>query len=296
MLSVVLNATRPLRLSEFRYVMAFSSDETFTSQHQMETSKNYVQTDTATIKRIRSRCGGLLEAKAPQDSDEPSHGSSQHVVQFIHQSVKDYFLSGRENSDSKLWGSKDLTAKGHSSLSRACLKYLCTRDIENVSTYLENLHDIPWDKKCSALAENFPFLEYSATTWMKHCSQAEKLGAPQARYFDMFTSPSERYFEIWCEVHDRWVNPSKPLGIDITPMQLAVKAYILSFVQVQIENGVDINGVLAGRFISYLQMAAFLAMKIWLTCCWIMEQISKLEEVIATASWQLHAVLAMSRS
>ncbi|KAH9215760.1 ankyrin repeat-containing domain protein [Leptodontidium sp. 2 PMI_412] len=110
----------------------------------------------------------------------------------------------------------------HSSLSRACLKYLCTRDIENVSTYLENLHDIPWEEKCSVLAENFPFLEYSATTWMKHCSQAEKLGAPQARYFDMFTSPSERYFEIWCEVHDRWVNPSKPLGIDITPMQLAI--------------------------------------------------------------------------
>jgi ankyrin repeat domain-containing protein 50 len=110
MLSIVLNAARPLTLSEFRYVMAFGSDKDFSSQSDMKTSKEVVQTDLAMMKRIRSRCGGLLEAKVLQDTDSPSNNLPIKIVQFIHQSVKDYFLSGREASNSNIWNSKDLTA------------------------------------------------------------------------------------------------------------------------------------------------------------------------------------------
>ena len=59
----------------------------------MKVSKEVVQTDFAMMKRIRSRCGGLLEVKVLQDPNAPGNTSPRKIVQFIHQSVKDYFLS-----------------------------------------------------------------------------------------------------------------------------------------------------------------------------------------------------------
>lgn len=255
MLSIVLNAARPLTLSEFRYAMAFGSDKDFSSQSDMKTSKEVVQTDLAMMKRIRSRCGGLLEAKVLQDTDSPSNNLPIKIVQFIHQSVKDYFLSGREASNSNIWNSKDLTAQGHATLCQACLKYLCTSDVQEIPSMLEKLHHVPQEDKNTAFAESFPLLDYSVMNWTQHCKEAEKLDLPQISYLVVFSRPSKRHFEIWCEIHD-WLKPSNPFGAEMTPLQIAVQFNILSFVRTQVERGVDINTTLSGWFASYLQMAA----------------------------------------
>lgn len=256
MLSIVLNAARPLTLSEFRYAMAFGSEKDFVSQADMKASKEVVQTDFAMMKRIRSRCGGLLEAKVLQDPNAPGNTSPRKIVQFIHQSVKDYFLSGREASDSKIWNSKNLTAKGHMKLCQACLKYLCTGDVQEVPSLLGKMHHVAQEDKISTFAEDFPLLEYSVMNWTTHCKEAEKLGMPQTGYLEVFSRPNDKQFEIWCELHD-WLNPSNPFGTDATPLQIAVQYNILSFVRTQVENGVDINITLSGWFASYLQIAAY---------------------------------------
>ncbi|CZR69786.1 uncharacterized protein PAC_19686 [Phialocephala subalpina] len=257
MLSIVLIAVRPLTLSEFRYAMAFSSDKEFDSYSDMKASKAVVQTDLAMMKRIRSRCGGLLEAKVLLDPDGPTSNSSpKKIVQFIHQSVKDYFISGREAVNTKIWNSKDLMAKGQANLCQVCLKYMCTSEIQNVPLLLEKSYDVPQEDENSTFTEDYPLLQYSVMSWTTHCKEAEKLGLPQNGYLDEFGQEDNKHFEIWREVHD-WLKPSNPFGADTTPLQIAVQYDIISFVRTQLENGMDINIILSGWFTSYLQMAAY---------------------------------------
>ncbi|KAE9375017.1 ankyrin [Stipitochalara longipes BDJ] len=256
MFSIVLNAARPLTLSEFRYAMAFSSEKDFASQADMKASKDVVQTDLAMMKRMRSRCGGLLEAKVIQDSDDTRNTSPVKVVQFIHQSVKDYFLSGRNSFDSQIWNSKDLTAKGHANLSQACIKYLCTSEVLEIPPLLKHLHHDPQNYKINSFMEEFPLLGYSVANWTSHCKEAEKLGLPQLGCLDAFNGPNNKQFEILCELLDL-LHPSDSFEIYSTPLHIAVQYNILSFVKSQVQNGVDINLNLSGEFASYLQMAAF---------------------------------------
>lgn len=52
----------------------------------MQESESYVQDEIVSEKRIRSRCRGLLEVTS-QDGD------GQRMVQFMHQSVKDFLVA-----------------------------------------------------------------------------------------------------------------------------------------------------------------------------------------------------------
>lgn len=62
MLQVVLCSGRPLRLGEFRLVLAFGSqDHDFLSQDDVKNSQDF-ELDKVEM-QIRARCGGLVEIK-----------------------------------------------------------------------------------------------------------------------------------------------------------------------------------------------------------------------------------------
>ncbi len=130
MLSLVLSANRPLSLREFRYIMALTSSPSLSSHKELEESQNIVQDDDAMRRRIRSRCGGLLEVKAVKDAwlDDGLSGSGHtYVIQFIHQSVRDYLVSNKQTSDAQKVDT--LTKEGHGILSRCCIQYYSLKEV-----------------------------------------------------------------------------------------------------------------------------------------------------------------------
>ena len=85
-------------------------------------------------RRIRSRCGGLLEVKKVKDSwldDDAQNTGHTKVVQFMHQSVRDYLLS---HGTSSPHDATTITVKGHATLSRACFRYLTFKETFNLAS------------------------------------------------------------------------------------------------------------------------------------------------------------------
>lgn len=127
MLSLVLCAVRPITLTEFPYTLAFSSGLKFKSQSEMNSSQSFPQTDVGMINRIQSRCGALVEIKNLGGSRE-----QPLIVQFIHQSVKEYLLSKEKKANPRLPTSDKLKAHGNEQFTRACLLSVgtvCRRNI-----------------------------------------------------------------------------------------------------------------------------------------------------------------------
>ena len=273
MLSLVLCAARPLTLPEFRYATAFCGEMVFSSQSEMQASKNFVQNDAVMIKRIRSRGGGLLEVKVLADADDTSKDSSPtRIVQFIHQSVKDYLLLRKQKSESKVLGSDELMAYGHAKFSQACLQYLSINDLQSLSLRLEKLYYIDLAEKHQMFAREFPFLDYSVCYWIQHCQDAETFGSSQHEEMILFCQPNKPYFDLWCELHNwlnrpgdktpeqseasTWLKLLEPVEADFTPLELAVNHNLLEYVREEIEHGADVTEPLS-IWGCYLQLAAF---------------------------------------
>ena len=91
------------------------------------------------------------------------------VVQFIHQSVKDYFLEGGlQILDSD---SSDVIGRGHFSLSRSCIRYLGIEEIR----YRELTAS---DESYRSAPSAFPFFDYSVKFWPLHLQEVEQRKIP----------------------------------------------------------------------------------------------------------------------
>jgi ankyrin repeat protein len=276
MLSLILCSVQPLTLPEFRYAMAFCGKKTYLTQSQMLSSENVIQNDVTMIKRIRSRCGGLLETKASVDASNSGKGPSNMVVQFIHQSVKDY-LSIRQESSSKILGSKELTAQGHKNFTQACLHYLSINDLRDLPSRLETLYHIPKSEKQLLFTKEFPFLNYSVSYWIQHYREAEIHGLSQWERLELFGQNNGVHFDTWCELRNwlEWFVISEikqlfdsagTLGpillfdgdhMDTSIFQLAVNHNFLDYVRRALESGQEDANTHIKSWGSYLQLAAF---------------------------------------
>ncbi|CAI4214493.1 unnamed protein product [Parascedosporium putredinis] len=206
MFGIVLTAVRPLTLNEFRLAMALAGAEESVSSHRdFQTSNTVVRDDEAMVRRLRARCGGLLEVSARYDSlgDPVLRNTGNHVnsgiVQFIHQSVKDFLAKHREVGGSGRLAAKELQVRGHTTLARTCLQYLSLTDVR------ETVRRREMGTKGPLLLEEFPFLRYAAENWVKHCSEAEKLGTSQAELIEMHMG-QEQTLDYWCEIYS-YINP-----------------------------------------------------------------------------------------
>ncbi|KZZ99530.1 hypothetical protein AAL_02102 [Moelleriella libera RCEF 2490] len=74
-------ATRPLSLQEVRWAILIDADRPNQSLHECEAAKNYSEGEDGTKRLIHRLSCGLVEVVSDED-----------VVQFIHQSVKDFFF------------------------------------------------------------------------------------------------------------------------------------------------------------------------------------------------------------
>lgn len=193
-------ALRPLSLDELRWAMVVDANCPYRTLKECRNAEDFAcDCDIACDcdgdgngngachcnimeKRIRTLSCGLVEAV-------PS--SKARVVQFIHRSVKDFFL---EKGLSVLYNSSNAThlAAGiaHYELSRTCIRYLAMEEIALLRRR----------RSRSRLLSAFPLLHYATTSWVAHARDSETRGYSQDDLLQYFAWPSEHLVQQWGQI------------------------------------------------------------------------------------------------
>ncbi|KAJ0108232.1 hypothetical protein J7T55_000197 [Diaporthe amygdali] len=169
-------AKRPLTLNELRWAMVIEPDLSYSpnSLRHYEKTKHFATDCDMMEKKLTMLSCGLAEAV-----------TSTGAVQFIHQSVKDFFIEeGLADLKKSLkpatpeTNGEDLVTIAHYLLSRTCIRYVSTKEV------METMF------RGSELMSEFPLLHYAVTNWEAHVRESEKPNTPNdlLSYFDW---PSE---------------------------------------------------------------------------------------------------------
>ncbi|EXL66944.1 hypothetical protein FOPG_16911 [Fusarium oxysporum f. sp. conglutinans race 2 54008] len=180
-------ATRPLSLDELQWAMVLDDNN---GPHQPQPLQSYRDSYDHTCdyeKRIKTLSCGLAEVIA----------SDAQAVQFIHQSVKDFFVEkGLSTLHSMLQSvgteasGTDVAGRVHYRMSRICIRYLSVEEIgQSIS-----------DERADLTSE-FPFLHYAATSWVVHTKQSGTRDVPEDDLLNYFNWPSEELVQRWVRVY-----------------------------------------------------------------------------------------------
>ncbi|KAK5637257.1 hypothetical protein RRF57_012969 [Xylaria bambusicola] len=162
-------ATRPLLVDELRWAMFIDVDCPHRSLQACQNSKYYEPDSDRFKTRIQTLSCGLAEVTP-----------SSHA-QFIHQSVKDFFVEKSLETPDSSSTSTDLTIGiAHSRLSRICIRYLAMEEFGRSTT-----------RERDAIISEFPFLTYATTSWLAHAQQSEAKEISQVPLLDVLGWPSE---------------------------------------------------------------------------------------------------------
>lgn len=255
MLAIALTAQRPLTLSEFRYAVALTSATSPASSHKdLEESRNIVQDDETMKRRIKSRCGGLLEIKDLREAATATTGPDvaksttlgHQVVQFMHQSVRDSLLAARDEH-------RSLVTEGHSMLARACVQYLSYKETHELASQLRSGSRLD----VSVSQARLPFLEYAVEACFYHCQEGEKHGVPQAELIDQhFGQPDkDESFQSFVVIHNALQNGSEKYSLGLGLLQLAVEYNLAAYVDMRLTKSADDINALLDDGQTYVQIA-----------------------------------------
>ena len=158
-----LFSQRPLSTTEWYHVLALIDLTDLRSLKAWKTSEHGIDNDQQLSKRIRSMSGGLLEVTLPSKSWESakslaavstgppsvsscyatskataaagsmaSFGGEVPVVQFIHESVREYFLHGNGFELLGKLGPLDLVGASHIYIMTSCLRYTLIEELDGL--------------------------------------------------------------------------------------------------------------------------------------------------------------------
>ena len=194
-------ATRPLSIDELRWAMVIEadcphppsqtclSDCPHRSLKACQGAEDYEADNVRMKGRVQTLSRGLAEVSHAQ------------VVQFIHQSVKDFFV---EKGLSALDGNVTTTEaaiRAHFRFSKICIRYLA-------------MEEICW----STSYGDFTFLRYATTSWVVHAKQCDARSVPQEDLLTLFAWPSNHLVELWVRIYrviDRYSGECPPEGTSL---------------------------------------------------------------------------------
>ena len=160
-------AYRPLTLSQLRFALVASADTTYKSLRECRNSELYVDTDEDMERIVCDLSKGLAEVSARRSS---------RIVQFVHQSVRDFLL---ERGFQILDGSSAGTAvgRGHFWLSRSCVRYLLMEEFLDFATPPSKISrpfesTAVWQDRI-LLGEDCPMLDYSVEYLFRHVQKVD---------------------------------------------------------------------------------------------------------------------------
>ena len=169
-------ATRPLSIDELRWAMVIEADCPHRSLEACQSSDDYIPDSFRMKRQVQTLSRGLAQV------------SDAQVVQFIHQSVKDFFVEkGLSALDGNVTSTEAATEAGiraHFRLSKICIRYLAMEEISRSTTYYD-----------------FTFLRYATTSWVAHTQQCDARSVPQEDLLALFAWPSHHLVELWVRIY-----------------------------------------------------------------------------------------------
>ena len=153
----ILFAMRPLKPQELYFAVQIGIDQTTPTSWDMDN----ISLDVL-HRFVQTFSKGLAEVTKSIDP----------TVQFIHESVRDFFLLGQRGR--KLWPNFNEYFVGHS---HNILKSCCLAQINAVQT----IEDPP-----EIIRTTYPFLEYAATNVLTHSNKAQSIGVAQSDFITTF--------------------------------------------------------------------------------------------------------------
>lgn len=184
---------RPLSLDELKWAMVTDHESSNTSLLQYDLAGDIPSNMANYLKTLSC---GLAEVVESNDVFSPPN------VQFIHQSVNDFFL---QKGLSYLHGIQDresltennetlLEGIAHYRLSRICMRYM-SMELEEMAQSRDLISANPDPITFSSSS----FLNYSVTLWLHHVLISQKRGVSQGDILAYFDWPSEMLMQRWTQ-------------------------------------------------------------------------------------------------
>ncbi|KAL8364889.1 hypothetical protein RB595_003936 [Gaeumannomyces hyphopodioides] len=168
-------STRPLTTDELPWAMAVDPDGTYKSLDECRHSNDF---NDKIERRIKTLSCGLAEIVPLSDAE---------VVQFIHQSVKAFFVeTGLSLLDSNPTSTDVAIGMAHHRLSKTCVRYLAMEEIRQSTSYERR---------------DFAFLNYATTSWVAHAKQSNEKNVPQDDFLECFPWPPIASKELWVRTY-----------------------------------------------------------------------------------------------
>ena len=182
-------AFRPLTLRELRHALAVSADTRHSSLRLCRNSELWVDSDEDMERRICDFSKGLAEVSA---------GRSFRIVQFVHQSVKDFLIDrGFQILDDSSAGTA--VGRGHFWLSRSCVKYFLMKEIRDTFISTQNNFD-----ELQRMKESFHMLRYSLGYLIEHLKYVDVANMPQDDLVELESEHTDRILlPPWFAVYQR---------------------------------------------------------------------------------------------
>jgi ankyrin repeat protein len=248
----ILFAQRPLTAAEVYCALAFCVEPPPRSQKiwQEDCLDNEPQIES----RLRTLSKGLVEIKEVHDDWYLWPPQSLRVVQFIHESVRDFLIhrNGLLILDSSL--GQLIPGKSHDLLARACINYLSTEEFQTNSmiekAQVDRLSNIDGKHADRIIMEyeQYTLWDYAVRSMFDHASRAESGGVDQRYLARIFHVRRRKGFDDWRFFHDclqaaRYGNIQ---GLGTMFLHIASEHGLLSCVHELLSQGVDVN-VRGGR-------------------------------------------------
>ncbi|CZR64683.1 uncharacterized protein PAC_14581 [Phialocephala subalpina] len=219
-------ATRPLSLEELRWAMVVDTNCPDRSLEEYRNTPGYISDNDEMKMRIEILSCGLVEIA--QSSDEET--SDKVVVQFIHQSVKEFFIEKGLSALDDSSTTADLVGAVHYQLSRTCISYLAMDEIGQLT--IRGRDD---------LISEFPLLHYATTSWVSHVKQIEERRTSQVDLI-YFARLSEALLRLCAQIYSILEPYSKdcpPKGGSI--MHVASQYQLIGLLSVIIQRTDELN-------------------------------------------------------
>lgn len=176
-------AWRPLSVEEMRWALVVDANHGSggKSLNQIEDSDDYIVDCARMERRLKTLSCGLVEVVSLSD---------RRVVQFIHQSVRDFFVEKgiaalHDSSATSDLDADYVTGMAHYQISRTCIRYVAMEEIMSSKASREHL------------ISGFPLVDYAATSWTWHAKESEMRKIIQDDILDYFHWPAAAPLQGW---------------------------------------------------------------------------------------------------
>ncbi|KAK4080934.1 hypothetical protein Trihar35433_2039 [Trichoderma harzianum] len=199
--------TRPLSVSELRWAMAVNTE--YSSLNACQNANDYIPDDNLMKKQIVKLSRGLVEFTTEGDL----------TVQFIHQSVKDFFINkGLSKLVEQIIGDSispyEAIGMSHLELSKDCIQYFAMEEVVQLTNYeRQKLH------------AEFPFLRYAISSWVAHLKKSDDYGITPEGVLNLFEWPSNNLLDIWTKIYNEMYRYSDGCPTDNTRLEHVAARY-----------------------------------------------------------------------